>query len=223
MGESYDSQGQEVKKDLQKKKQNFVGKYGVTPKDPKRLNLTENVLKDFKETERMQTTNFMMHLYERWKKPQRHRLLMKAEKHLDRELELARFLKRTRLQTTAMLGLLTPKQRLFAEKSSNIVVDVRTSDTGTSDSDGESRLAVKKGLEASTKRLIRSKDKTDRRFVNMYRVNQTVRCGVALGFKGFDLMGVKDASINFPDRAGKRRRSRTRSRDRSAIKLDNTR
>ena len=37
------------KKDLQKKKQNFVGKYGVTPKDPKRLNLTENVIKDFNE------------------------------------------------------------------------------------------------------------------------------------------------------------------------------
>ena len=27
------------KKDLQKKKQNFVDKYGVTPKDPKRKNL----------------------------------------------------------------------------------------------------------------------------------------------------------------------------------------
>ena len=163
--------GNEVKKDLQKKKQNFVGKYGVTPKDPKRLNLTENVLKDFKETERMNPANFLMHLFERWKKPQRHKLLMKAEKHLDRELELARFLKRTRLQTTAILGLLTPKQRLFAEKSSNIVVDQRTSSSGTSDSDGEARLAVKKGLETATKRLIRSKDKTDRRFVNTYRVN----------------------------------------------------
>ena len=45
---------------------------------------------------------------------------------------------------------------------------------------------------------------------------------MALGFKGFDLMGVKDASINFPDRAGKRR-TRTRSRDRNASKLDHTR
>ena len=35
-------------------------------------------------------------------------------------------------------------------------------------------------------------------------------------------MGVKDASINFPDRAG-RRKSRTKSRDRSAVKPDHTR
>ena len=69
------------------------------------------------------------------------------------------------------MGLLTPKQRLFVEKSSNLVVDQRTSDSGTSDSDGEARLAVRKGVETATKRLIRSKDKTDRRFVNTYRVN----------------------------------------------------
>ena len=165
----------------------------------------------------MEPASFMMHLYERWKKPERHKLLQKAEKHLDRELELSRFLKRARLQSTAILGLLTPKQRLFVEKSSNLVVDQRTSSSGTSDTDGEARLAVAKGLETSTKRLIRSSDRTDRRFVNMYRINQSVRCRVALGFKGFDVMGVKDASINFPERTSKRRRTRSRSRSRDRV------
>ena len=36
------------------------------------------------------------------------------------------------------------------------------------------------------KSLIRSKDRKDQQFVNLFRIRQALRYGVEIGFKGFD-------------------------------------
>ena len=35
------------------------------------------------------------------------------------------------------------------------------------------------------RRMVRSRDKTDQRFINLYRTRQAVASGVSIGFKGF--------------------------------------
>ena len=51
-------------------------------------------------------------------------MLDKAQYHIDKELDLRKFLDKMRMLLTSILGLLTPKQRLFVEKmSKNIVIN----------------------------------------------------------------------------------------------------
>ena len=49
-------------------------------------------------------------------------MLNKAQYHIDKELDLKKFLDKMRMLLTAMLGFLTPKQRLFVEKMSKHIV-----------------------------------------------------------------------------------------------------
>ena len=43
-----------------------------------------------------------------------------------------------------------------------------------------------KAKNMSIKTLVRSKDKTDRQFINLYRMRKAKQSGVSIGFKGFN-------------------------------------
>ena len=68
---------------------------------------------------------------------------------------------------TAIMGLLKPKQRLFVEKMSHIVINEDQSSTEKEPSsyDEESKPIEGKFLQKAVTKLARSKDKTDMRFI----------------------------------------------------------
>ena len=53
-----------------------------------------------------------------------HRRLENAQSQLDHELDLKKFIGRQRMQTTALLSLLSGQQTLIATKMSRLIVDV---------------------------------------------------------------------------------------------------
>ena len=73
----------------------------------------------------------------------------------------------------AVLGLLKPQQRLFADELSQIVVNESIKfDKSSSDSneeDGQGRV-LDKAKEQAIEKLIRRNNHKDRRFINMTRV-----------------------------------------------------
>ena len=75
---------------------------------------------------------------------------------------------------TAIIGLLTTKQRLFARQTSKVIVqessDLLSNNSLSSDKEKDD-LVSKVDLERSIKRLLRSRDITDQRFIDLYRIS----------------------------------------------------
>ena len=92
-----------------------------------------------------------------------------------------------RMNVTAILGLLSPKQRHFVRKISHVVMDEDYSSPEEFSSENvNGSLVTQQFVKHYVKKIVTSKDKTDRRFVNMYRVRQAMRSGYNIGFKGFN-------------------------------------
>ena len=90
---------------------------------------------------------------------------------MDRELDLKRFLHRMRMNVTAILGLLTPNQRHFVRKISHVVMDEDYSSPAEFSSEHVNGSPVTQQFVGhAVRKMVQSKDRTDRRFVNMYRV-----------------------------------------------------
>ena len=77
-----------------------------------------------------------------------------------------------RFNLTATMGLLTPNQKMFAKQLSQIVIDEDQSDSepGRFEDHEESNLNHAFLLKA-VKKMVRSKDKADKRFIDLYKTS----------------------------------------------------
>ena len=80
----------------------------------------------------------------------------------------------------ATMGILTPSQRLIVRKMSHIVINEDQSSTEQEPSsyDEESKPIEQVFLKRAVEKVAQSKDKTDKRFIDLYRTNQAYRFGV---------------------------------------------
>ena len=74
----------------------------------------------------------------------------------------------------ATMGMLTPSQRLIVREMSHIVINEDKSSTEQEPSsyDEETKPIERKILQNAVKKVARSKDKTDMRFVDLFRTSQ---------------------------------------------------
>ena len=127
-----------------------------------------------------------MSFFEYFRQSKKLRLLSQAEQRIDKELDLQKFLDGRRLFKNATMGLLTSRQRLFVQKMSHSVIKEDHSDPPEQSSvDEDKRKTAQKFLLQNVRRMVRSRDKTDQRFINIYRTRQALVSGVSIGFKGF--------------------------------------
>ena len=92
------------------------------------------------------------------------------------------------------MGILTPKQRLLVKKMSHIVIndDQSSTEQEPSSYDEETKPIEKFFLQKAVEKVARSKDKIDKRFIDLYRTSQAFRYGVNL--KDFKDLKVEDGS-----------------------------
>ena len=67
-----------------------------------------NIKYDINEDKKFETTGFFGRLFQRYRTPARAKLLAKATKRIEKELDLVKFMKRMRLLLGGTLGRLTP-------------------------------------------------------------------------------------------------------------------
>ena len=91
-----------------------------------------------------------------------------------------------RLQISALVGLLTTKQLLFTDEFSQVLLhEFSPFDYSNSSDDGQGSVQDR-AKDLSIKRMVKSKDKTNQRFIDMLRMQHAQRYGVKIGFKGFN-------------------------------------
>ena len=91
------------------------------------------------------------------------------------------------MTTLAIMGILTPSQKLLVRKMSHIVINKDQSSTEQEQSsyDEENKPIERNFLQKAVKKVARSKDKIDKRFIDMYRTSQARRYGVHRDFRDF--------------------------------------
>jgi len=93
---------------------------------------------------------------------------MKSESSLQKELDLKKFIMRQRLQTNAILSLLTGRQSFFVDRMSQMVVressnfEWTSSDAELSDKNRDSKI------NDHTRRMTNSTNAVDKRLLNMF-------------------------------------------------------
>ena len=86
---------------------------------------------------------------------------------------MQKFLKQIRVNMLATMGILTPSQRILVRKMSHLVINEDQSSTEQEPSsyDEENKLIEQNFLQKAVKKVARSKDKTDEKFINLYRTS----------------------------------------------------
>ena len=79
----------------------------------------------------------------------------------------------------ATMGVLTPSQRILVKKMSHIVIheDQSSTEQEPSSYDEDSKPIERTFLQEAVFKVARSKDKTDMRFINLFRTSQAKRFG----------------------------------------------
>ena len=84
---------------------------------------------------------------------------------------MVRFLRNMRFQMTAVTGLLTRHQRLYVRRVSPIIINESSDPASASDSDSDKDSVTFDAFKRSLKTMVKSKNKTDKRFIDMHRVS----------------------------------------------------
>ena len=93
----------------------------------------------------------------------------KFQVKIEKELDLEKILHRIRLFAFATLGTLSKDQSIFADKMSRIVIKESSEDKVES-SDRELEKDNHDGVIEAASRLNRSSDKTNKRFLKVYKL-----------------------------------------------------
>ena len=109
------------------------------------------------------------------------KMMNKASSMLNKELDLRKFIYRQRVQTTAILGLLSGRQTFFVDKMSQMVIR-ESSNLDETSSDSELSDWQKDNMDYAN-RMVRSSSKVDNRLINLYRLRQAEHRGVRVGLK----------------------------------------
>ena len=137
----------------------------------------------------MELKGFFGSLLERIKcNLQNKKQLKKSLIQIDKELDLKKFLYRSRLNVASLLGLLTSKQSAFVDKMSQIVIRESSDFDETSEDDELESRQYEKDMNLFVQKMVRSKDVVDQRFVNMYRVRKAHENRIEIGFKGLNFV-----------------------------------
>ena len=91
-----------------------------------------------------------------------------------------------RMQAVALMGLMTPNQSLFASKTSQIYVKESSSPSDASDKGFEEHPVENIQIANSIKNLVKNKNKTDQRFIDLYRLRKANLCGTKVFINGFN-------------------------------------
>ena len=80
----------------------------------------------------------------------------------------------------ATMGILTPSQRLLVRKMSQIVIneDQSSTEQDPSSYDEETKPIEQVFLQKAVEKVAKSKDKIDKRFIDLYRTSQAYRFGI---------------------------------------------
>ena len=143
--------------------------------------IAQNMVTNFNLIERLKFSNYFKSFWERCKQQkQKRQLLEKAQERLDKELDLQKFLSRIRSTMIATMGILTPSQRLLVREMRHIVINEGQSSTEQEPSsyDEENKPIERNFLQEAVLKIAKSKNKTDMRFIDLYRTSQAKRYGV---------------------------------------------
>ena len=148
------------------------------------FNQLKELMENFKSLKRIKPVQFFTYFCCCWKRERKeyHSKLRQAQKVLVRELDLERFLRRQRMQTTAILGLLNRTQIMYATRMSRLVTfeDKQALLSETSDlssSANESDPFDGKTSSKSTyynklaKDLVKSSNRVDKRFMKLHEMH----------------------------------------------------
>ena len=90
-----------------------------------------------------------------------HKVLDQAQSKLDKEMDLKRFITRQRLQTTAVLALLTGKQSFFIDKMSQMLIRESSDSEETSHEEEDQYGWGKEDSSRCAEKLAKSKERVD--------------------------------------------------------------
>ena len=76
-----------------------------------------------------------------------------------------------RFQMTAVNGLLNRHQRLYVQKVSPLTINESSDSASPSDSDTDQDKVTFDAFKRSLKTMVESKNKTDKRFIDLHRVS----------------------------------------------------
>ena len=116
------------------------------------------------------------------------KLLRKSLTQIDKELDLKKFLHRSRVTFASLLGLLTSKQSAFVDRMSRVAIRESTDLDVTTDDDELESKQFEKDMNLFVQRMVKSTDQIDQRFINLYRVRKAHENKVRIGFKGLDFV-----------------------------------
>ena len=91
-----------------------------------------------------------------------------TEALISRELDLVKVVTQLRMLAVATLGTLTPQRRTLAFKLAQI--EVNDSNTDTRSADLEGTFVCQRDVVAAIRHLSKSRDSTDRRFLDLTRI-----------------------------------------------------
>lgn len=114
------------------------------------------------------------------------RMMNKAKSSLSKELDLRKFIYRQRLQTTALLGLLSGRQSFFVDRMSQLVIRESSNLEETSQDSELSDWQVDNMDYA--KRMVQSSNKVDERLINLYRLKIANHLGIHIGLRNPNLI-----------------------------------
>ena len=102
-------------------------------------------------------------------------MLIKSQSTLNKELDLRKFIYRQRLQTTAILGLLTGRQSFFVDKMSQLVIRESSNLDETSE-DAELSDWQRDNMDYA-KAMTESQNLVDQRLISLYKTRKAHQMG----------------------------------------------
>ena len=109
---------------------------------------------------------------------------------------------------SAIVGLMKPQQRLVVNEFSQVLVYESSGfDSSKSSEDGQGKV-LDRAKDVAVKKMVRSKVRQDRRFINMFRVQYARRHGVEIGFEGLHDKTDQDGPEDPPTPTFRRAKSR---------------
>ena len=124
--------------------------------------MVESINRDFSSIKKLQLKDFFTSLLDRIKcNLKNKKLLRKSLTQIDKELDLKKFLHRSRVTFASLLGLLTSKQSAFVDKMSRVAIRESTDFDVTTDDDELESKQFEKDLNLFVQRMVKSPDLID--------------------------------------------------------------
>ena len=109
------------------------------------------------------------------------RFMNKSRSRVSKELDFQKFILRQRVNTTAVLGLLSCRQSFFVDKMAQMVIKDEGTNTEETSFDDELSDWQRDSVNYA-KQLAASTNPTDKRFIDLYLCRKMAAEGVSLGF-----------------------------------------